>query len=148
MAKRMRVLSTLIALFFIIPSLEIWLFIKIGQAIGAAWTIIFTAFTAILGAALVKLQGASTFLRIRRALMQGDIPALEMFAGVMLFFAGALLITPGFFTDIVGFTLLVPPMRRALAKRWFERHAVKINMSHTNPQQQTRVIEVKEFYHE
>ena len=143
----MRAISAFVALFFIIPLVEIWLFIKVGQVIGAGWTIILIVLTTLLGAALLRLQGFSTLTRIQRLVAQGEMPAIDVLAGFLLFIAGALLLTPGFFTDILGFTLLIPAVRQALAMYWFDHHTVKIKVAKPDSPP-TRVIEVKEFYHD
>lgn len=104
----------LLLLFFLVPLVEIYLLIEIGGIIGVGWTIFCVVFTAVLGAFLVRAQGFSTINRIRGQLEQGQLPAVEMLEGLCLLVAGALLLTPGFFTDAVGFILLTPPLRRAL----------------------------------
>lgn len=104
----------LLLLFFLIPLVEIYLLIEIGGVIGVGWTIFCVVFTAVLGAFLVRAQGFATVNRIRGQLQQGQLPAVEMLEGLCLLIAGALLLTPGFFTDAVGFVLLTPPLRRFL----------------------------------
>ncbi len=106
----------LLLLFFLVPLVEIYLLIEIGGVIGVGWTIFSVVFTAVLGAFLVRTQGFSTVQRIRTQLDQGQLPAMEMFEGLFLLVAGALLLTPGFFTDAVGFIFLTPPLRRSIIK--------------------------------
>ena len=108
----------LFLLFLLVPLMEIYFLIKVGNIIGAVPTIGLVVFTALLGAMLLRFQGWATLTRGRQALAQGQVPALEMLEGVLLLFAGALLLTPGFFTDAVGFGFLLPPVRRAVI-RWF-----------------------------
>jgi len=108
----------LFLLFLLIPLVEIYFLIKVGNVIGAVPTIALVVFTALLGAMLLRFQGLATLTRSQRVLAQGQLPALEMLEGVLLVFAGALLLTPGFVTDTIGFALLLPPLRRALI-RWF-----------------------------
>ena len=103
--------------FLLVPLAEIYLLISVGGAIGAGWTIALVVFTALAGAALVRAQGFATLARARAQLARGQPPALEMLEGLLLFAAGALLLTPGFFTDAVGFALLLPPLRRGLIGR-------------------------------
>jgi len=114
--------SLILALFIIVPLLEMYVLIKVGGVIGAFPTIFLVVFTAFLGVWLIRIQGFSTLQRIRTTLDSGGIPAIEMVEGVFLFVAGALLLTPGFVTDSIGFLCLVPPLRRALilalVKRW------------------------------
>lgn len=102
----------LLAIFFLVPLIEIYLLIQVGGIIGAGWTIFAVVFTAVLGAALVRRQGFTTLGRIRTQMDAGELPALELLEGLCLLVAGALLLTPGFFTDAVGFALLTPPLRR------------------------------------
>ncbi|WP_455222604.1 FxsA family protein [Kaarinaea lacus] len=113
--------AILLALFFIIPIIEIYLLIEIGSIIGSFATIFAVVFTAVLGAWLLRIQGFSTLRRLQQTAAQGGIPAIEMLEGAMLLIAGALLLTPGFFTDALGFLCLVPPIRRTIAVWFFQR---------------------------
>lgn len=109
-------------LFLFMPVIEIWLIIEVGSSIGAGWTIMLIFFTAFLGAILLRRQGISTLFRARQKMDEGQVPAREMLEGLMLAFAGALMLTPGFVTDAVGFLLLLPPVRSVLI------HHFKANM--------------------
>ena len=111
----------LFVVFLLVPLIEIWLLIQVGSVIGAGWTIFLVVLTAVLGATLVRAQGLSTYGRIQATLARGQMPALEMLEGLALFLAGALLLTPGFFTDAVGFLLLFPPTRIWLVSRMASR---------------------------
>jgi len=110
-------------IFFLIfvatPILEIVLFIQVGGLIGIVPTILVVIITAIVGSFLLRLQGSAVLQRTRTALRAGDLPVDPVIDGMSLLMAGALLLTPGFFTDAVGFLLFVPPFRRALARRIF-----------------------------
>lgn len=117
----MRPFSILLTIFIVVPLVEIYLLIKVGGVIGAPWTIFLVVFTAMLGAFLVRSQGFSTLRRIQASLAAGELPATELLAGVFLLIAGALLLTPGFFTDAVGFACLTPPLRRGLIRYALER---------------------------
>ena len=108
----------LFLLFLLVPLVEIYFLIKVGNVIGAVPTIALVVFTALLGAMLLRFQGLATLMRSRQVMAQGQLPALEMLEGVLLVFAGALLLTPGFVTDVIGFIFLVPPFRQAII-RWF-----------------------------
>lgn len=110
----MNPLSALFILFLVVPLFEIWFLIKIGGLVGAGWTIFLVVLTAFIGAILVRAQGLSTVARIHREMNRGELPALAMLETLILFVAGALLLTPGFFTDLLGFAALIPPLRR-----WF-----------------------------
>ncbi len=109
----MNPLKILIALFITIPIIEIYLLIKVGSVIGAIPTILMIIGTAVLGAILLRMQGISTFQRVQNAMQRGEVPAIEMLEGLILLISGALLLTPGFFTDAIGFIALMPPLRRA-----------------------------------
>lgn len=118
----MNPLRILIVLFIAIPVIEIYLLIKVGSVIGAIPTILMIIGTAVLGAALLRMQGISTFQRVQGAMQRGEIPAIEMLEGLILLISGALLLTPGFFTDAIGFIALIPPARRAFIV-WALQHS-------------------------
>ncbi len=119
----------LLALAFLtVPIVEIYLLIKVGQVIGAGWTIALVVLTAVIGVWLLRLQGLSTLLRARQKLEQDELPAQELLEGMGLVVAGALLLTPGFFTDTIGFLLLLPPTRRWLVRRLAARLVVGANV--------------------
>ena len=111
----------LIALFIILPIVEMVILIKVGGAIGALNTVALVLLAAVVGAALLRRQGLATLLRANQRLESGEVPAQEMLEGVALAAAGALLLTPGFVTDAVGFALLLPPTRRWLTRRLLKR---------------------------
>ena len=97
-----------------VPLIEIALFIKVGGFIGLWPTIAIVIATAMAGTALIRHQGLSTLRRAQQEMDANRLPVRELFDGVCLLFAGALLLTPGFMTDTIGFLLLVPPLRRFL----------------------------------
>lgn len=101
-------------LFIGIPLLEIALFIQVGDELGVLNTVALVVLTAVIGVGLLRWQGFETLQRARAKMDHGEMPAREMAEGLMLLVAGALLLTPGFFTDAVGFALLVPWLRYAL----------------------------------
>jgi len=113
--------ALLLLLFFTVPLVEIYLLIKVGAVIGAWPTVFAVVFTAVLGVWLLRIQGFSTIRRVQQTAAQGGIPAVEMLEGAMLLVAGALLLTPGFFTDTLGFLCLIPPLRRVMALWFFQR---------------------------
>jgi UPF0716 protein FxsA len=114
-------LPALIALFIVVPLAELYVILKVGDAIGPAWTILLLAADSVLGAVLLRSQGRSVWRRFNAALTEGKMPHREVVDGVLVIFGGAFLITPGFISDIVGLTLLVPPtravVRRVLIRR-------------------------------
>lgn len=104
----------LLVLFVAIPLIEIALFIQIGGLIGLWPTIAVVVVTAMLGTWLVRQQGAHALLQLRRSFESLNDPTEPLAHGAMILFAGALLLTPGFFTDALGFALLIPPVRHAV----------------------------------
>lgn len=116
----MRPGTLLFLVFLLVPLIEIGLFIEIGGYIGTIATVSLIVFTAVLGALLVQAQGLSTLARIRSQMERGMLPAVEMFEGAFLLVAGALLLTPGFFTDTIGFLLLLTPLRRAMIVKFLK----------------------------
>jgi len=112
-----------IILFLTIPLLEIFLLLKVGNLIGALWTVFLVVLTAVIGASLLRMQGISTIQRLQASTARGEPPAIPMIEGAFLLFAGALLLTPGFFTDAVGFAILFPPFRQYLAIQILTRGA-------------------------
>jgi len=110
-------------IFIIIPFIELATFASVSEHIGI-WTTLSMAFlTAIIGGGLVRHQGLQTMMTMRGSMDKGEMPLNEIFDGFCLVAAGALLITPGFVTDAVGFALLIPPVRSLL------RHTIR---KHTN----------------
>ncbi len=111
-------------IFLLVPIVEIYLLIQVGQVIGAGWTILLVVLTAVIGVWLLRIQGLSTLTRAQQKLQENELSAREILEGMGLVVAGALLLTPGFFTDAVGFLLLFPPTRIWLAGRIAERMIV------------------------
>ena len=101
--------------------LEVLVLAKVAGLIGWLITIIATVVTALLGSYLFRRQGLETWVRLNQRMQQGDMPGQEMVEGIMLLLGGALLITPGFITDAVGFALLLPGSRRAMARKVIEK---------------------------
>jgi UPF0716 protein FxsA len=110
-------LIALIGLFIVLPLAELYVILKVGDAIGVPWTILLLAADSILGAVLLRSQGRAVWRRFNEALATGRMPHREVQDGVLVIFGGAFLITPGFITDIIGMLLLLPPTR-ALIRRY------------------------------
>ena len=106
--------------FTLIPFVEIYLLIKIGEQIGAFNTILIVILTGLLGASLARLEDIKTMTKVRESLNRGDLPAEEMLDAMLIFVAGVVLLTPGFITDLTGLALLVPKLRYWF-KRWLRR---------------------------
>ena len=104
-------------IFFIaLPALEIFLFIKIGGQVGALNTVALIFLTAIVGVYFAKLQGIQTLKSGMVNLYQNKVPIYEIMSGASIAIAALLLIIPGFFTDVIGFSLLIPTSRKILFK--------------------------------
>lgn len=114
----------LLALFIAVPIIEIALFIQVGGAIGTGPTLLIVLITAILGTWLVRSQGALAMTQLRQSFNEMRDPSEPLAHGAMILFSGALLLTPGFFTDAVGFALLVPGVRSAVFK--YLRSRIKV----------------------
>lgn len=114
----------LLFLFIAVPVIEIALFIQVGGVLGVWPTIALVLLTAIVGASLVRSQGLQTLLTVQQRLAQGQLPAQQILEGVMLAVAGVLLLTPGFFTDILGMLVLLPAPRAYFAKQLMSRVVV------------------------
>lgn len=106
----------LFILFVGVPILEIAAFIKIGGWIGLVPTLLGCVVTAVIGAFLVRLQGFGVLRRAQEALARNELPVGEIAHGAFILVAGVLLMTPGYVTDAMGFLLLVPPVRVAIAQ--------------------------------
>jgi UPF0716 protein FxsA len=122
-------LLALVAIFIVVPLVELYVILKVGDAIGAVWTILLLAADSVLGSLLLRAQGRSVWRRFNDALGAGRMPHREVMDGVLVIFGGAFLITPGFLTDIVGLLLLIPPtrsvVRRMLVRRLGRRVEVR-----------------------
>jgi UPF0716 protein FxsA len=118
----------LLALFIVVPLAELYVILKVGDAIGVLPTIALLAADSVLGSMLLRAQGRAVWGRFNEALTTGRMPHREVMDGVLVIFGGAFLITPGFLTDIVGLILLLPPtravVRRLVVRRLGRRVAV------------------------
>ena len=106
-----RLVGRLLLLFLIVPIVELYLLIEIGQRIGTVSTLALIFLTALLGSALARRQGLGVLRRMQAEMAQGRRPASSMVDGVLILLAGAVLITPGVLTDLVGFLVLIPATR-------------------------------------
>ena len=109
-------MNVIILLIIGIPTIEIYLMIKVGGIIGALNTILLIFFTAITGVYFAKIAGLSTLRSGFNQLVKNEIPIYEIISGAALAFAAFLLILPGFLTDIVGFLLIIPTTRKVFIK--------------------------------
>ena len=109
-------MGRLLLLFVVIPAVELALLIEIGSRIGTATTLGIIAATGVLGAALVRRQGLGVLRRLREETNAGRLPADPVIDGAFLLVAGALLVTPGVLTDVVGFLCLAPAFRKMVKR--------------------------------
>ena len=114
----------LLLAFIGVPLIEIALFIQVGGAIGLAPTLLVVILTAVLGTFLVKNQGRLALANLQRSFSELNDPTEPLAHGAMILVSGALLLTPGFFTDAVGFSLLIPQVREAVYR--FLRSRVRV----------------------
>lgn len=114
----------LLALFIITPIAEMWVLIQVGIRIGALSTIGLVFLTAVIGLALLRQQGLSTLFRANQRMQAGQLPAQEMGEGIFLAIGGALLLTPGFITDVIGFSCLIPTVRQWMIGRFLKRRGL------------------------
>ncbi len=121
----------LLALFLLIPIIELFIMFKIGKVIGLEITILIIIITAIIGAKLTKVQGAKAIKNAQSEIKGGKLPHKEVMDGIMIIIAGAFLLTPGFVTDIVGFSLLLPALRSNYQKLLLALIKTKILFAHS-----------------
>lgn len=113
-------------IFIFIPLTEMVLLFGVADRIGGLITLGLVVLTAVIGLAILKRQGLSTIMRANQRLQSGELPAQEIIEGMLLAGAGALLLTPGFITDTLGFVLLTGPLRRPIAQ-----HIIGMNVVNT-----------------
>lgn len=112
----MRLLG-LVALFILLPIAELYIIVEVvGESIGWAWTLVLLAADSIIGSLLLRAQGRAVWRRFQRTMESGRMPHREVQDGVLIIFGGALLVTPGFLTDVLGLLLLIPPTREVIRR--------------------------------
>lgn len=136
----MKIFQVILLVVMIVPFIEIYLLLGVGSVIGAFPTILLVVFTAVLGTWLLKQQGFATFRRFQDCLARGEIPTYEIIEGALILFGGALLLTPGFFTDAIGFVCLIPTLRKKLAQYLLEHHIIQAN-GFVRPETDSKVLE-------
>lgn len=132
-------------IFLFVPLIEIYFLIEIGSVLGAGFTIFMVVLTAIIGAALVRYQGFATLARAQGEMLKNRMPAMEVMEGALLLLAGAMLLIPGFFSDALGFILLISPLRQWMVRRFLKKRVVSVNGSGSFQQNQNddkRIIDV------
>jgi UPF0716 protein FxsA len=127
------VLPVLLLLFVVVPIAELALIIAVGREIGVGPTVLVLLADAILGSLLARMQGRAAWRRFSETLQAGRQPAREVVDGALVLFGGALLLTPGFLTDIFGILLLLPPTRAVARRMLVRRFAHRMVVSMTAP---------------
>jgi UPF0716 protein FxsA len=119
-------LILLLLLFILVPIAELAVLIQVGQLIGVWWTIVLLLADAVLGTLLWRSQGRAAWRRFNAAVAEGRVPHREVLDGVLVIFGGALLLTPGFITDVFGALFLLPPTRALLRRLLVRRASIRI----------------------
>jgi UPF0716 protein FxsA len=118
-------MAILVLLFLVLPIVELYVIIRVGQEIGALYTIALLLAISVIGAWLAKREGLGVWRRINQQVGDGKVPGAELVDAFLILFAGALLLTPGFVTDALAVVLLIPPsravVRRTLRRRFMGR---------------------------
>lgn len=124
-------------IFVLIPLAEVYAFISVGEEIGVLKTLLLCVLTAVIGGFLVRQQGLETLFKAQKNLQSGHLPLDALFDGFCIVIAGALLLTPGFVTDTIGFLLLIPPFRLILRQLLTKYGKFKVHTasSHSSPSQ-------------
>jgi UPF0716 protein FxsA len=126
-------LLPLVLLFIAVPIAELAVIIQVGQAIGVWWTIGLLIADSLIGSWLMRHQGRTAWRRFNEAVAGGRVPAREVLDGALVIFGGALLLTPGFLTDILGLILLIPPSRAIVRKILARRLTVRMVAAANRP---------------
>jgi UPF0716 protein FxsA len=113
----MNVLGRLALLFVVVPIIELILLIELGKVVGLLPTLGLVVLTGVTGAWLARAEGLRVFLQFQREVASGKLPGQAMMDGIAVLIGGAFLLTPGVLTDVVGFSLLLPPTRRWIQRR-------------------------------
>jgi UPF0716 protein FxsA len=112
--------------FLVIPLVELYVLLQVGSAIGALNTVVLVVLVGVAGAWLVKREGLGVVRRVRSQVAAGQVPGRELVDGFLILFGGALMLTPGFVTDLVGLALLLPPIRAAARRTLAHRLRVYV----------------------
>ena len=126
----------LFIVFIVVPLVEIYVLIQVGQVIGAWWTILLLVLDSLFGTWLIKREGARAWLALRTALETGRMPARELADGALILVGGTLMLSPGFVTDALGIVLILPltrPLARRLLTRIVSRRLLAVNTNRPGP---------------
>jgi len=119
---------TLIAIFLVLPFLELWTIVAVAGQVGAGWTLLALAALSVSGVFLMKSQGLAVWRRANAEVAAGRMPTKSLIDGAMVLLGGCLLVVPGFITAVLGLVLLLPPTRallRPMVIRWMQRRAAR-----------------------
>ena len=138
MTRRRRRLSVwvLFVAFVVVPLVEIYVLIQVGQVIGAWWTVLLLVLDSLFGAWLIKREGSKAWLALRTALETGRMPARELADAALILVGGTLMLAPGFVTDALGIVLILPltrPLARRLLTRLVSRRILVVNANRPGP---------------
>lgn len=122
----MSTLGRLFLLFTLVPLVELWLLVQIGGVVGALPTLALVATTGMAGAWLVRREGRKALADYQKAVAEARLPEDGILSGLLILLGGVMLITPGILTDLAGMALMIPPLRRALARRLEQRLQAKL----------------------
>ncbi len=111
----------LLLIFILVPIFEIYLFLQVGSFLGIWTTVLLVFLTAVIGTTLLRAQGLATLQKVQNTVQQGQVPTFALLEGIIILLGGALLLTPGFFTDAIGFICLIPVLRNSFVC-WISKH--------------------------
>lgn len=131
----------LVLLFTIVPVVELYLLIRVGQYLGALTTIMIVVFTGIFGAYLARLEGLRVLYSVQKDINAGKMPTEGLLDGLLILVGAVLLVTPGILTDIIGFILVIPSTR-ILLKEWLKRRLQNII------DKREKIITINEYHRE
>jgi UPF0716 protein FxsA len=125
--------EVLVALFLLVPIVELYVLIKVGRSVGVGNTIAIVLFVSVVGAWLVKREGLKTLRRIQEQLGSGKLPTDEVIDGGLIMLSGALMLTPGFVTDLFAIAPLIPPVRKIVRRQVKARYGKRISVASSMP---------------
>lgn len=143
MSRRRSTAWVLFIAFVLVPLAEIYVLIQVGHVIGAWWTVLLLVFDSMVGAWLVKREGARAWRALRAAIETGRMPARELADGALILVGGTLMLTPGFVTDALGIVLILPftrPFTRRLLTAVVARRLVVVNVTRPGPGSEDSVV--------